>query len=357
MLPELIRHYPHRRYNQLNGEWILVSPHRAKRPWQGKMEDVPADDLLSYDAGCYLCPGNARAGGQMNPDYKDAFVFENDFAALLKEQHFLFGKAPSLLKFQMASGVCKVISFSERHDLTMAELSKEQLLGVVNAWINECVEIAKDPGIHYIQVFENKGAIMGCSNPHPHGQIWASDFIPEQVLKENKHQQDHYETKGRTLLADYLREEWEAGERIVCRNEHFTVLVPFWALWPYETLLIPHRAMQYLQDMDKDEKDSLAAILQEITVRYDNLFETSFPYSSGIHQAPVNGVRRKWWHWHMHYYPPLLRSASIKKFMVGYEMLAEAQRDITPEQAAEKLRSAATVHYKKASHHPAKAVD
>lgn len=344
---EWLQSFPHRRLNQLTGEWVLVSPHRAKRPWQGKTENTEQSMLPAYDAGCYLCPGNERAGGAHNPHYQSVYIFSNDYAALLSESAEIFPPPQSLLQYQMVKGICKVIVFSPRHDLTLAELEKEQLTELVREWISEYKALRVQKDIRYIQIFENKGAIMGCSNPHPHGQIWASDFVPMEIEKEDRQQRNYYENKGRSLLGDYLKTEEEAGVRIVCRNDDFTALVPFWAIWPYETLIIPHRQMQHIDQLSVKEQRAYASILQELAIRYDNLFGISFPYSAGMHQSPVNSIERHWWHWHHHFYPPLLRSATVKKFMVGYEMLAEAQRDITPEQAAAKLRNCSTQHYKK----------
>lgn len=347
MLSEEIETYPHRRYNQLTGEWILVSPQRAKRPWLGKQEAAEQELLPAHDPACYLCPGNRRAGKIINPNYNGVYVFDNDFPALMQESPLHFSAANSLLRFNMASGVCRVVLFSPRHDLTIPELPISSIEALVKEWIMQYRELSMQPSLKYIQVFENKGAIMGCSNPHPHGQIWATDFVPAEIEKEDKCQRTHFENSGRSLLGDYLKEEQLNGERMVCGNEHFTVLVPFWASWPYETLLIPHRPAGSIDALTEAEQHAFASILQELTIRYDNLFQVSFPYSSGIHQTPVNGIDRPWWHWHMHFYPPLLRSATVKKFMVGYEMLAEAQRDITPEQAAATLRACSTEHYKK----------
>lgn len=344
---ELIQSHPHRRLNQLTGEWVLVSPHRAKRPWQGKIENSEQELLPAYDAECYLCPGNDRAGGGKNPAYETVYIFNNDYAALLGSAPEAFPAPQSLLQYQMVKGICKVIVFSPRHDLTLAELEAAQLTELVRNWISEYKALRAQKDIRYIQIFENKGAIMGCSNPHPHGQIWAGDFVPMEITKEDGQQRRYYENTGRSLLSDYLHTEINAAERIVCSNDDFTVLVPFWAVWPYETLIIPHRQMQHIDQLSEKEQRAYASILQELAIRYDNLFGISFPYSAGIHQSPVNSIERYWWHWHHHFYPPLLRSATVKKFMVGYEMLAEAQRDITPEQAAATLRACSTQHYKK----------
>ena len=347
MTAALLASHPHRRLNQLTGEWVLVSPHRAKRPWLGKTESLDEPAIPAHHNDCYLCPGNTRTSGIQNPDYPGVYVFDNDFAAILNSSDTLFPEPQSLFNFELVSGRCRVVLFSPRHDLSLPELDLQQLNELVAVWIAEHKSLREIPQIRYIQIFENKGAIMGCSNPHPHGQIWAGDFIPVEIITEDKMQRSYFENCGRSLLSDYLKQEQKAGERIVCSNEHFTVVVPFWAVWPYETLVIPHNQAASIEAMTRAEQASFAAILKEITTRYDNLFGISFPYSSGIHQSPVNGINRNWWHWHVHFYPPLLRSATVKKFMVGYEMLAEAQRDISPETAAAQLSALSGLHYKK----------
>lgn len=337
---------PHKRKNLLTGEYILVSPHRSKRPWQGQVEDAGGAERPAYDPKCYLCPGNARAEGSVNPAYTDSFVFVNDFSALLE------GTVPEkqadggLLIAEAERGICKVISFSPRHDLTLPEMSVDAIKAVVNLWQKEFVDLSVHEWIKYIQIFENKGAIMGCSNPHPHGQIWAQSSIPVEIEKESKQQLKYFQEKGRTLLSDYLSLELEKNERIIVEGEHFVAVVPFWASWPYETMIVSRRPVQNIEAFTDDEKVDFAKVLQELTIRYDNIFGTSFPYSAGMHQAPTNDGEHPEWHWHMHFYPPLLRSATVKKFMVGYEMLAMPQRDITPEQAAKTLKEQSTVHYK-----------
>lgn len=337
---------PHIRENILTGEQVLVSPHRTKRPWQGKVESLPPDNRPAYDPKCYLCPGNSRADGSVNPDYKEAFAFTNDFAALLPDTAEGEVNEQGLLKAVGQRGVCRVISFSPRHDLTLPQLSREEIKGVVDLWCREFKELASHNWIKYIQIFENKGEIMGCSNPHPHGQIWSQNGIPAEIQKETFNQQNYFKAHGRSLLADYLSLEQQKQERIVFENEHFAVLVPFWAVWPYEVMIISKRHVQNILQFTEAEREALAEALKRLTVRYDNIFQTSFPYSAGMHQAPVNMGEFPEWHWHMHFYPPLLRSATVKKFMVGYEMLAGPQRDITPEYAAEQLRSMSEVHYK-----------
>jgi UDPglucose--hexose-1-phosphate uridylyltransferase len=341
-----LKEHPHRRYNLLTGEWILVSPHRTKRPWQGKVEAVPQDERPCYDPKCYLCPGNERADGSRNPAYLDSFVFTNDFAALLLNTTDGSMDVGGLLKAQVEKGICRVISFSPDHSLTLPLLSMEGIEKVIELWQKEFKTLSEDPSIKYIQIFENKGEVMGCSNPHPHGQIWAQGSLPLEIVKETKEQKNYFDQKGKSLLSDYIQVELKQGERIVLENEHFLVLVPFWAVWPYETMIVSKRHLQNILEFTGEEKTALADILKRLTTRYDNLFGISFPYSAGMHQTPVNDGEHPEWHWHMHFYPPLLRSATVKKFMVGYEMLANPQRDITPEWAAEKLKSLSEVHYK-----------
>lgn len=337
---------PHLRTNLLNGEKILVSPHRNNRPWQGQIEDINTTQRPQYDEKCYLCPTNTRADGSVNPDYKDSFVFVNDFSALLADTQGGEYNESDLLKAEAERGICKVISFSPRHDLTLPEMEIEDIKKVVDVWQKEFNELAKTEWIKYIQIFENKGSIMGCSNPHPHGQIWAQHTLPTEIEKETKNLKRHFEKTHKSLLSDYWELEEKQGTRVIINNAHFIVVVPFWASWPYETLVISKRHCQTIAQFTEEEKLDLAKTLQELTIKYDNIFSTSFPYSAGMHQAPVNGEDHPEWHWHMHFYPPLLRSASVKKFMVGYEMLATPQRDITPEYAAEVIRSQSNIHYK-----------
>jgi UDPglucose--hexose-1-phosphate uridylyltransferase len=338
---------PHRRLNLLTNQWIQVSPHRTQRPWQGKQEVTALDQKPHYDPTCYLCPGNSRAGGKaQNPAYTETFVFENDFSALLPETPQDSVNEKGILVGNSERGICKVICFSPRHDLTIPEMSQAEVRTVVDVWTKEYLELGALPWINYVQIFENKGDIMGCSNPHPHGQIWAQESVPEEPAKELIQQKAYYEKHGRTLLSDYLDMEYEKQVRIVTENEHFAVVVPFWAFWPYETLVISKRAFARFTDMTKEEKDGLADIIRRITIRYDNLFQVSFPYSGGFHPAPTDGEEHPEWHFHLHFYPPLLRSATVKKFSVGYEMLGNAQRDITAEYAAEILRGLSEVHYK-----------
>ena len=340
-----IEEHSHTRFNILTGEWLLVSPHRMKRPWQGKVEDQAVGQRPAYDAGCYLCPGNKRADGSVNPQYKDSYVFTNDFSALLSDTPTGEVNEKELLMAKSESGICRVICFSPRHDLTLPQLTVEAIEKVIELWQNEFTSLAAYEYIRYIQIFENKGDIMGCSNPHPHGQIWASSSIPLEVSKETVQQKKYYEQHGQSLLSAYLAIELEKKERIVLENEDFVALVPFWAVWPYETMIISKRQVQHVTQFNEKEKRSFASILKKLTAKYDNLFHMSFPYSAGMHQAPVNDGEHPEWHWHMHFYPPLLRSATVKKFMVGYEMLANPQRDITAEVAAQKLQSLSDIHF------------
>lgn len=337
--------HPHRRLNPLTGEWVLVSPHRTKRPWQGQVEKPVEPVALSYDPACYLCPGNERAGGHQNPAYTSTFVFDNDFAALLPHSPEGRSAEDGLLVAEGESGICRVVCFSPRHDLTLARLGQATLERVMATWTTQYLELGARPEIGYVQCFENRGAMMGASNPHPHGQIWATRTLPNEIVKEQRSQAAHYASYRRTLLGDYLEIELRKQERIVCQNEHFVALVPFWALWPFETMVLSRRAIGSMPEMTEDERAALAAILLDTVTRYDNLFEISFPYSMGFHQSPTDGEPHPEWHFHAHFYPPLLRSATVRKFMVGYEMLGTPQRDITPEAAAQRLREVPSRHY------------
>lgn len=338
--------HPHRRYNPLLDEWILVSPHRAKRPWQGQNEKMTEVDRPEHDENCYLCAGNLRANGIRNDAYSGCYVFENDFSALLTESVSYTRPAKSLFQIKPERGITKVICFSPKHNLTLPEMELVAIENVVATWAAQYIELGSHDFINYVQIFENKGSVMGCSNPHPHGQIWAQSSLPTQVEKTQKSLRAYYEKNKSSLLSDYLNEELKQQERLVLENDHFAVVVPFWATWPYETMIISKRHFGNIIAMSHEEQKAFAAILKGITIKYDNLFETSFPYSSGIHQAPTDRVAHPEWHFHMHFYPPLLRSATVKKFMVGYEMLGEAQRDISPEQSAQILRNLSTEHYK-----------
>lgn len=339
--------HPHRRFNALTGEWVLVSPHRAKRPWQGQIEKSEQEQRPAYDPTCYLCPGNERAGGFKNPDYPSTFVFVNDFSALMTDAPQGSESDGELFQAESESGLCKVICFSPRHDLTIPEMDVKAIRQVVDLWVNEYAELGAKPDINYVQIFENKGSMMGCSNPHPHGQIWSSRSIPVEPMKEQVRQQEYFDKHGKALLTDYVTKELEKKDRVIFENEHFVGLVPYWAVWPFEAMIAPKRRVANLSELTDAEKESFAAAYQELTIAYDNLFEVSFPYSAGLHQSPTDGKDHPEWHMHMHFYPPLLRSATVKKFMVGYEMLANAQRDITPETSAKRLRELSRVHYKK----------
>lgn len=338
---------PHRRWNPLTGEWVQVSPHRAKRPWQGKEEESPGEEKPKYDPECYLCPGNDRAGDAKNPEFDSTFVFTNDFSALKPNTSSETKSDHELLVAKGEKGICRVICFSPRHDLTLPQMETSQIQEVVDLWTKEYQELGDRDYINYVQIFENKGEIMGCSNPHPHGQIWAQETIPDEPSKELKQQVNYYEKHGSTLLGDYLNLELQHDERVVVENKHFVVVVPYWAFWPFETLLISRRPFSRFTDMTDAEKEGLADIIKQITVKYDNIFEVSFPYSAGFHPAPTDGKGHPEWHFHMHFYPPLLRSATVKKFRVGYEMLGTPQRDITPEASADLMKSLSTMHYKK----------
>ncbi|PTB96892.1 galactose-1-phosphate uridylyltransferase [Marivirga lumbricoides] len=337
---------PHKRLNILTNEWVLVSPQRNKRPWQGKQEDSVVEQRKNYDEQCYLCPGNTRNGGEQNEEYTSTFVFNNDFAALLPTTADQTRYEEGLLLAEAETGECRVICFSPDHSLTMAEMSVPALEEVVATWKAQFEELAEKPSVNNVQIFENKGAIMGCSNPHPHGQIWAQNSIPLEIQKRTETQQTYFQKHGRSLLSQYLKQEISENERIVTKNDHFVALVPFWAVWPYEIMIIPVRHFSSIAEMDQSEQQSFAMILKEVTVRYDNLFQTSFPYSAGMQQRPTDGEKYEGWHFHYSFYPPLLRSATVKKFMVGYEMFANPQRDITAETVAETLASLPTQHYK-----------
>jgi len=339
---ELASH-PHRRFNPLTREWVLVSPHRAERPWQGQLEDVPPEAPPAYDPNCYLCPGNARAGGVKNPSYTQTFVFDNDFAALQPDTPTLEIEE-GLLVASSEAGRCRVVCYSPRHDLTMARMSVSELRQVVDTWAREFSALGSDPRIRSVQIFENRGAMMGYSNPHPHGQIWANETLPNELARELAAFGDYRKRHATSLLQDYLKLELEKQERVVLANDHFVWLVPFWAVWPFETLLVSRR-VPALDELQDEERTALAEILQRATIRYDNLFHTPFPYTMGLHQRPTDGGECPEFHLHAHFYPPLLRSAKIKKFMVGYEMLAMPQRDITAETAAQWLRDVPAQHY------------
>jgi UDPglucose--hexose-1-phosphate uridylyltransferase len=345
--------HPHRRQNPLTGEWVLVSPHRMKRPWQGQVERTLQETRPAYDPNCYLCPGNARAGGKRNPNYEATFVFTNDFSALLPDTPTAPPNENALLHLESEKGTCRVICFTPRHDLTLPEMGVADIRRVVDVWAEQVTELGGR--YRWVQIFENKGEVMGCSNPHPHGQIWAQNTLPNEPAKEELRQRAYFAEHASPLLLDYAGLETERGERVVVGNGDWLAVVPYWAVWPFETLLLPRRHALRLPDLDDTERDALADILKRLLTRYDNLFETSFPYSMGWHGAPTGPSTGSGWdypHWqlHAHFYPPLLRSATVKKFMVGYEMLGEPQRDLTAEQAAERLRTLLEIHYKTVTH-------
>lgn len=335
---------PHRRLNVLTREWVLVSPHRTSRPWQGEVAPQQVASQPAYDPQCYLCPGNARAGGVRNPIYPATFVFENDYAALKPgvPHHHYDEENMGLLVAETESGICRVICFSPRHDLTLATMQPEEIEPVVETWMGQFRELGGLDFIHHVQIFENRGAMMGASNPHPHCQIWATASIPQEPSKELISQREYLQEHKRCLLCDYLSIEHRQKERIVCENEAFVALVPFWAVWPFELLVCSRRHMGNLNDFTPDDARSLAQILHRVTATYDKVFQVPFPYSMGFHQSPTDGTNHPEWHFHAHFYPPLLRSATIRKFMVGFEMLGTPQRDITPETAAARLRELAT---------------
>ncbi len=330
----------HRRWNPLRREWVLVSPHRTQRPWQGQTEDIAGTEPPSYDPACYLCPGNTRAGGHVTPKYTATYVFENDFAALKMDVTPESRDDDGLLVAESEPGLCRVICFSPRHDLTLAKMDVPAIRKVVDVWAAQVDELEGRPEIHYVQIFENRGAMMGASNPHPHGQIWATHSLPNEITVELKGQRDYLQSHGRSLLPAYLDLELKAGERIVVANQHFVALVPYWAVWPFETMVLPRETVARLPELDDAAREGLADILKQLTAAYDAVFDVSFPYSMGIHGAPADGEPHPEWQMHLHFYPPLLRSATVRKFMVGFELLASPQRDITPESAADTLRKA-----------------
>jgi UDPglucose--hexose-1-phosphate uridylyltransferase len=331
---------PHRRFNPLTGEWVLVSPHRTQRPWQGQQEDRSETKRPKYDDSCYLCPGSTRATGQENPDFKSTFVFTNDFSALLPDNQAIEVVDDPLFTAKPESGICKVICFSPRHDLSVPNMDLDDVASVVRTWADEYAKFRAMPDITYAQIFENKGQIMGCSNPHPHCQIWASSSLPYVVALEQAKQAEYLGEHGNPLLVDYVARELEKNERIIFENEHFVALVPYWAVWPFETMVLPKRHCPSIDQFTNDEVVAFADAYKTLTQIYDRVFDCEFPYTAGLHQSPTTNDDHSAWQLHMHFYPPLLRSATVKKFMVGYEMLATPQRDITAESAAETLRQA-----------------
>ncbi len=342
-----LKEVPHRRFNPLTGEWVVVSPHRTKRPWQGQVERTEQEAVPAYDPECYLCPGNERAGGARNPKYDSTFVFDNDFAALKPDVPAVAmdTNGDELLVAESEPGNCRVLCFSPRHDLTLARMTVAEIRTVVDLWAAQFAELGCRNNVGYVQIFENRGAMMGASNPHPHCQIWATKSLPNEPKKEQQAQKEYLERHGKCLLCEYLALEATAGDRAVCANDDFLAVVPFWAVWPFETLVVSRRHVSDITGLDGRGRTALADILKQLTTRYDNLFEISFPYSMGFHQRPTDGREHPEWHFHAHFLPPLLRSATVRKFMVGFELLASPQRDITPESAAERLRSVSPAHY------------
>lgn len=338
--------FPHRRFDPLRGRWVLVSPHRTQRPWQGEVAKADLGAPLHYDPSCYLCPGNARAGGKHNPAYSTVFVFDNDYAALLPEAPSIEpDPAHPLLRAETELGICRVLCFHPDHSLTLARMEVEEIVPVIKAWTEQWIELGARPGISHVQIFENRGSMMGASNPHPHCQIWATEHVPDEPAAELDNQLAYRAQHRRCLLCDALQTELEVRERIVCENDEFVALVPFWAVWPFETLLLSRVHLSGMDQFSARQQTALAEILKRLTTRYDNLFQTSFPYTMGFHQRPTDDGEHAEWHFHGHFYPPLLRSATVRKFMVGFEMLGMPQRDITPESAAERLRELPEQHY------------
>ncbi|XP_032806063.1 galactose-1-phosphate uridylyltransferase [Petromyzon marinus] len=340
--------HQHIRYNPLRDEWVLVSAHRMLRPWQGQVEHVADSEVPRRDPANPLCPGAVRALGQVNPDYEGTFTFDNDFPALQPDAPSPGPSEHPLFRTEAARGNCKVMCFHPWSDVTLPLMSIPEIRAVIDKWADIVTELGSQ--YQWVQIFENKGAVMGCSNPHPHCQVWASSFLPNEPRIADRTQKAYYNTNGVPMLLQYAQMEAEKKERVVVENSDWLAVVPYWATWPFQTLLLPRRHVQRLTDLTASERDSLAEVMKRLLTKYDNLFENSFPYSMGWHGAPTG----EWltegncdhWQLHAHYYPPLLRSASIRKFMVGYEMLAQAQRDLTPEQAAERLRSLPKEHYK-----------
>jgi UDPglucose--hexose-1-phosphate uridylyltransferase len=342
-MKEELQEYSHKRLNILTGDWVLVSPHRDKRPWQGQEDEEEHSTRESHDPNCYLCSGNKRANGEVNPNYDGTYVFDNDFAAI-QTAGPTFSVNDSLLQASSEAGICRVVCFSPDHSLSLADMDIESIKGVIATWQAEYAQLGAKAHINHVQIFENKGAIMGCSNPHPHGQIWAQSSLPNEANKKDSSQKNHFNETGRTLLQDYVTQELTESERVIYENNVFVVVVPFWATWPFECMIIPKKPMAHIGMMTGKEVDQYADAVQRLTRCYDRLFNCPFPYSAGIHQSPTNGENNEHWHWHMSFFPPLLRSATVKKFMVGYEMLAMPQRDITPEKAASLLRTNMTNH-------------
>lgn len=331
-----------RRFNPLTREWVLVSPHRADRPWLGERSQAPATPALAYDPTCYLCPGNVRANGARNPQYPSTYVFPNDYPALTHEVTSALRRAQDdkVLISEDVQGECRVLCFSPRHDLHLGSMPEDEIVGVVDCWAAQYEELAASPSINTVTVFENRGAMMGASNPHPHGQIWAESSIPNELAKETSSLREHREARGECLLCAYAAYELEREERVVYADDRTVAVVPFWAAWPFEAMILGRNHRGSLAAYDAGERASLARTIKALLAQYDNLFGIPFPYSMGFHQRPCDGDEHAEWHAHAHYYPPLLRSATVRKYMVGYELLAQPQRDLTAEQAAKLLRDA-----------------
>jgi UDPglucose--hexose-1-phosphate uridylyltransferase len=334
---EALSREPHRRFNPLTGEWVLVSPQRDQRPWQGQVEAPAAAAPPAHDASCYLCPSNARSGGARNPDYKSVFAFDNDFAALKLSGSAEY-ESEGLLKAETESGICRVLCYSPRHDLALSTLDAAAARAVVDLWVEEYKTLGARDDVGYVQLFENRGVMMGASSPHPHGQVWASRSLPDLPGKEQTALQAFARERGECLLCSYAKLEAARGERLVAANPSFVAVVPFWAVWPYETLVLPRAHRASVEQLCAAERDDLASLLRRLTAAYDRVFSAPFPYSMGFHQRPTDGESRDEWHLHAHFFPPLLRSATVRKFLVGYEMLAAPQRDLTAESAAARLR-------------------
>ena len=333
---------PHRRYNPLLDEWVLVSPHRAKRPWQGQVEKVSRDEPVAHDPSCYLCAGNTRINGEVNPNYDSTFVFQNDFAALHQDTPEHLEDDP-LFKLSAEQGESRVICFSPDHSKTLPELPTDAIVRIVETWKAQCIELSET--YRWVQVFENKGSVMGCSNPHPHGQIWAQNQLPTLVQRKQTNLADYYQQHGTSLLIDYVQRELVQQQRIIVESEYWLAVVPYWAAWPFETMILPKFSIQRMSELTTNKMAALSETLKALTIKYDNLFECSFPYSMGWHGAPYDGEDHPEWQLHASFFPPLLRSATVRKFMVGYEMMAEPQRDLTPEQAADRLKALSNTHY------------
>jgi UDPglucose--hexose-1-phosphate uridylyltransferase len=340
-----LRDMPHRRWNPLLREWVLVSPHRTQRPWLGQVASPAIPPQIHYDPECYLCPGNSRAGGLRNPAYTNTFVFDNDYPALLPDAPPADANQDGLIVARGERGICRVVCFSPRHDLTIPRMKLEEVRQVVDVWKDQYRELGALPWVRHVQIFENRGALMGASNPHPHCQIWANEELPNQPARELAAQLEYQQAHSTCMLCAYLNVELQNRERIVCENHGFVALVPYWAVWPFETMILSRRHSSSLLELSDDERSELAEILRRLTIRYDNLFQTAFPYTMGFHQQPTDGNQHPEWHFHAHYFPPLLRSATVQKFMVGYEMLGTPQRDITAESAAALLRDLGEIHF------------